>query len=60
MNVIVNLCVFPEKYKRIRQSEDIRKMVLEQYVVIYKLIIKIGKILILHIFHGNQDYFSQL
>lgn len=37
MNAIVNLCIFPEKYKRIKQSEDIRKMLLERYVVIYKV-----------------------
>ena len=43
MNAIVNLCVFPEKYKRIKQSKDIRKMVLERYVVIYKVDNKNGK-----------------
>ena len=37
MNAIVNLCIFPKKYKRIKQSEDIRKMLLERYVVIYKV-----------------------
>lgn len=60
-----SLKTFPERYQKLllnhsKNNEDIRKIYLKNYIIIYSINHSNQQIYVLHIFHGNQDYFNLL
>lgn len=64
LNSILDLSYFPEKYKRIiyphNETRNIRKMSVNNYIVIYEVNKTLGQIFILHIFSSSQNYLNKL
>jgi len=58
-NSIQNLDFFPERFPKI-ELYNLRKLTIKNFIIIYKIDEKAEQIYILHIFHGNQDYFNKL
>lgn len=63
-NSVMSLQIFPERFSRIyivsKSSNNIRKMVVGKFIIIYEVDVLLKQVYILHIFYGNQNYFSQL
>lgn len=66
-NVIKNmnsLSFMPERYKRIEEvynrKKNLRRMLVNNYVIIYEVKKDISQVFILHIFHGSQNYLEKL
>lgn len=66
-NVIKNmnsLNFMPERYKRIEdvynRKKNLRRMLVNNYVIIYEVKKDTSQVFILHIFHGNQNYLEKL
>ena len=59
---IYSLTFMPERYARIYNSKDktrnIRKLPVNNYLIIYEINKNTGQVFILHIFHCSQDYFN--
>lgn len=60
-----SLKTFPECYPKIllnhnKTTQDIRKINFKNYIIIYSINYSNKEVYILHIFHGNQDYFNLL
>lgn len=54
-----SLKIFPERHKKMQVRDIIfRKLLIKNYVIIYQINFRIREVLILHIFHGNQNYLS--
>lgn len=57
---ISSLSFMPERYTRIYSSKDktrnIRKLPVNNYLIIYEINKNTGQVFILHIFHCSQDY----
>ena len=64
INSISSLDYLPERFLKIHNyhdsSKNLRRILVNNYVIIYEINKNIGKIYILHIFHKNQDYFNLL
>lgn len=64
LNSISNLSYSPEKYIKIQyfdnKKKNIRKMLVDNYLVIYEVNNKFEQVFILHIFHCSQNYFNLL
>lgn len=59
-NSILTLDLFPERYSKISvtnfQKHNLRKLVIDNYIVIYDIDSMKYQVFILHIFHCKQDY----
>lgn len=54
-----SLKLFPERNRKIHVKDIVfRKLIFKNYIIIYQINFKFREIFILHIFHGNQDYFN--
>jgi len=57
---INSLQFMPERYKRVQiksdKAQNIRKMIINNYVIIYEVDNNYGQVFILHIFHTFQNY----
>ena len=62
-NTVASLSIFPERYSKINKNfrtENIRKLPINKFVVIYEVDNKNDEVYILHIFSQKQDYLNQL
>lgn len=62
-NTVLSLSIFPERYSKINKNfntENIRKLPINKFVVIYEVDNKKDEVYILHIFSQKQDYLNQL
>lgn len=66
-NVIKNmnsLSFMPERYKRIEEvynrKKNLRRMLVNNYVIIYEVKKDTSQVFILHIFHGSQNYLEKI
>lgn len=64
-NMVLNLSIFPERYGKINESEkfrsdNIRKLPINKYVVVYEVDNKKDEVYLLHIFSQKQDYLNQI
>lgn len=62
-NTVLNLSIFPERYNKINKkfrTENIRKLPINKYVVIYEVDNENDEVYILHIFSQRQDYLNQI
>ncbi len=62
---VYSLNFSPERYSKIYglnnlKNENIRKMPVDNYIIIYQVNNLSRQVFILHIFHGKQNYFNQL
>ncbi len=58
---ISDLSYFPEKYPKIKyKSKNIRKMLVNNYVIIYEINNNTNIVSVLHIFNNRQNYFYYL
>ena len=62
---VLNLNIFPERYPRLsnyrkNKDENIRKLLLNNYVIIYRVEKELSQVFVLHIFHCNQNYIDKL
>ena len=59
---ISSLSFMPERYTKIFNLKDktrnIRKLPVNNYLIIYEINKNTGQVFILHIFHCSQDYFN--
>ena len=57
-NTISNLFYFPEQYPKIENdtSDNIRKIVIDNYIIIYQVKKDARQVFLLHIFHYKQNY----
>ncbi len=62
LNHLYSLNTFPERYPRIENLKNlnIRKLHIDNYIVIYEIANNSKEIFVLHIFHYNQNYFNIL
>lgn len=62
INKIQSITMFPESYPKILKikNKNLRKLVFKGFIIVYECNIKDKEILILHIFHCNQDYLNML
>lgn len=60
INKLLSLNIFPERYTLISYNENIRKLLIDNFVIIYQVDISSNQIFILHIFHNSQDYLNLL
>lgn len=59
-NAILSLTFYLERHAKISSMGDFRKLLINNYVVIYQIDNNSRQVFILHIFHGNQNYFNKL
>lgn len=64
-NLISKLDLFPERYSRVFipnkfQNRNLRKIPIDNYIIIYEVDNYSHEVFILHIFHGSQNYFNKL
>ena len=63
-NSILNLKFFPESYPKIifnnSKEHNLRKMIVNKFVIIFKVQNISNEVFILHIFHGSQNYIDKL
>ena len=62
-NAVSSLSIFPERYSKINQNcnaENIRKLLINKFVVIYKVDNEKNEVYVLHIFSQKQDYLNQI
>lgn len=62
-NTILSLEIFPERYNKMNetkkiQENNIRKLPINKFVVIYEVDNKKGEAYLLHIFSQKQDYLN--
>lgn len=61
---IYSLQYFPERYVKINNYKDknrnLRKILIDKYVIIYEVNKIYMEVSILHIFHGTQNYLNKL
>lgn len=57
---ILSLNFFPERYPRISvknlNNHNLRKMIIENYIIVYEVQNTSNEVFILHIFHSKQNY----
>lgn len=56
---------FPERHSKIREIKNfkyknIHRLIIDNYIIIYKVNSDTGQVFILHIFHSSQDYLTLL
>lgn len=62
-NIVASLSIFPERYSKITENfktENIRKLPINKFVVIYEVDNSKDEVNILHIFSQKQDYLNQI
>ena len=64
-NTVLSLEIFPERYGQIDEyenlrTENIRKLPINKYVVIYEVDNEKDEVYILHIFSQKQEYLNQI
>jgi len=58
---INSLKIFPERYIKFQIKDiEFRKISFKNFIIIYQVDFKLREVLILHIFHGSQNYLIQL
>lgn len=66
MNSIYSLEFLPERYAKIynpsigKDHSNLRKLLIDKYIIIYKVHSNTNEVFILHIFHSKQNYFNKL
>lgn len=66
MKLIISLQIFPERYAKIynrsieKNHSNLRKLLIDKYVIIYEVNSNTNEVFILHIFHSKQNYFNRL
>ena len=63
-NSILSLESFPDSYPKIifnnSKEHNFRKLIINKYVIIFKVQNVSNEVFILHIFHGSQNYIDKL
>ena len=64
-NTVLSLEIFPERYHKIGettnlQEENIRKLPINKFIVVYQVDNENNQVNILHIFSERQDYLNQI
>lgn len=64
-NIIFHLDLFPERYSKVfipnkLQNRNLRKIPINNYIIIYEVDNYNHNVFILHIFHGKQNYLDKL
>lgn len=64
-NTVLSLEIFPERYHEIGetkniQEENIRKLPINKFIVVYQVDNENNQVHILHIFSERQDYLNQI
>ena len=64
-NTVLSLEIFPERYHKMRetkniQEENIRKLPINKFIVVYQVDNENNQVNILHIFSERQDYLNQI
>ena len=62
-NIVLSLSIFPERYSKINKilkAQNIRKLPINKFVVIYEVDNEKDEVYILHIFLQKQDYLNQI
>lgn len=57
-NIVSTLSIFPERYTKLDYKENLRKLMINKFIIIYKVDNINNQVYILHIFYEKQDYFS--
>lgn len=58
-NIVSTLSIFPERYAKLNNiKENLRKLKINKFVIIYKVDKINSQVYILHIFYEKQDYFN--
>ncbi len=59
---ILSLEYLPQRYTNINSynNKSIRKMIIDNFIIIYKIEQNLKQVYILHIFHCTQNYFNQI
>lgn len=64
INSLENIKIFPRLYPKIKSKKylekELRKLVIDKYVIIYEVDDLHEKINLLHIFHSSQNYLNLL
>ena len=60
INKLFSLNIFPERYPLLLNYENsnIRKLLIDNFIIVYKIDNQFKQIFILHIFHNNQNYLN--
>ena len=62
-NTVASLSIFPERYSKINKNlkaQNIRKLPINKFIVIYEVDNEKYEVYILHIFLQRQDYLNQI
>ena len=64
-NEILSLRNSPERYSKVYdirdiKNDNIRKLLVSNYIIIYQVDNIKKQVFILHIFHGSQNYFNKI
>lgn len=62
-NTVASLSIFPERYSKINKNlriENIRRLPINKYVVIYEVDNEKDEVYLLHIYSERQDYLNQI
>lgn len=64
-NTVLSLEIFPERYHKMRetkniQEENIRKLPINKFIIVYQVDNEKDEVYILHIFSQKQDYLNQI
>jgi len=61
---ILSLNFFPERFPKVPsvnyQNHNLRKLIIDKYIIIYEVQNNSNEVFILHIFHGSQNYLTRL
>lgn len=62
MKSIATLIYFPERYQIVKSTHNsnYRKLILKKFIILYTVSFENSSVQILHIYHGNQNYFNLL
>lgn len=64
-NIVLSLSIFPERYSQIKEhekfrTENIRKLSIDKFIIIYEVDNTKNEVYVLHIFSEKQDYLNLL
>jgi len=59
LNRLFYLSHYPNLYQKINHHKNVRRVTVDKYVILYTVDETEKRVYILHIFHGNQDYFNK-
>lgn len=64
LNIISSLTFMPERFMKLstklNKSNNLRRLIVNNYIIIFEVKTNTHQVFILHIFHSSEDYITKL